>query len=682
MAAWKESFNNLPISTKLNISQTIALVVLFTGAIIGMTSWLTWVTIRDQTATVQQINQQTLNMIQVYNNSLETHAAQICDILRKTLPTGYMLDTTQRIVVAGSQTPALKAGGEVLNLNFTAIDQFSELHGAVGTVFVRDGSDFTRITTSLKTENGDRAIGTKLDREHPAYAALQAKKTYTGRAVLFGRDYMTHYLPMVDASGTVVGALFAGVNITEELAVLRQNIASVKFGKNGYMFIVDSGRNAGTLIAHQTLEGKNLYGEKDVNGFAYIRAMLDQKDGVLSYWFTNTAIGETSPRERTVIFNTIPKWNWIIVSSLDKKDLAENAANARNLLIIGAIVLCALLFSVVFFVSRRWVTRPLTAAVSVLEKIAEGHLTVEIPAHGKDEVGRLLDATTTMAGKMRTALSDIQAAAKQLGKSAEHLVSTAGSAAEQSEQQSSSAMAMAAGIEEMNANIVHVSDGAKQAHQVSLDSDKISNEGALVIQRATDSMGRIADTVRAASDVVGTLEKESKAISNIVGVIKGIADQTDLLALNATIEAARAGEHGRGFAVVADEVRILAERTSSSTQEISLLIQRIIDGTNHAVSSMEAGVRQVEEGVAYAGQAGESISSIRTSASQVSTATISISDALTELSLAVTEISSNIGKIAAMADQNSQIAKETAQCASELEQLSNTLQGHVAHFTI
>lgn len=682
MATWKESFDELPISTKLNIAQTIALVVLFTAAIIGLTRWLTMVTIRDQTETVRQINRQTLDMIQVYNNSLETHAAQIGEVLKKSLPSGYTLDTTERIAVAGTSTPVLKAGGETLNGNFIGIDNFSKVNGAVGTVFVRDGNDFIRITTSLKKEDGERAIGTKLDRSHPAYAALLADKPFTGRALLFGRDYMTHYLPIQDASGAIVGALFAGIDITGETAVLRRSILEVKFGKNGYMFMIDAGKAAGTLIAHPTLEGKNLYDAKDAKGFAYIQAMLEQKDGVLSYWFTNTAAGDTSPREKIVVFNAIPEWNWIIVSSLDKKDLAENAASARNLLIFGGIVLSALLFTVIFIVSRRWVTRPLTETISVMEKIAEGCLTVAIPDHGKDEVGRLLAATNSMAGKIRVALNDIQVAAQQLGKSAGHLVGTAKNAADQSEQQSASAMAMAAAIEEMNANIVHVSDGAKKAHQVSLDSDNISSEGAVIIQRATDSMARIAGTVRAASDVVGTLGKESQAISTIVGVIRGIADQTDLLALNATIEAARAGEQGRGFAVVADEVRKLAERTSNSTQEISPLIQRILDGTTHAVASMEEGVHQVEEGVAYAGQAGGSIASIRQSASQVTVATTTIADALTELSLAVTEISGNIGKIAAVADRNSQIAKETAQCASELEALSHTLQGHVSHFTI
>ncbi|MCL2644885.1 MAG: methyl-accepting chemotaxis protein [Betaproteobacteria bacterium] len=682
MTTLKKTFDNWPIATKLNVVQSIALAILFTVAITWMTGWLTEATIKGQTETVQQINHKTVSMIQVYDHTLERTAARLGSLLKKTLASSYTLDTAQRITVAGVQTPAFRAGNELLNLNFEPIDHFTTASDAVATIFVRDGDEFVRISTSLRKEDGERAIGTKLDRNHPAYAALLANKTFTGKATLFKREYMTHYLPAQDASGTVVGALFIGLDFTEEQILLRQNIRQINLGKNGYMYVLDAGRDAGRMIVHPTMEGKNMYDEKDINGFAYIRSMLEQKNGVLSYWFTNTAAGDNSARERTVVFNLLPEWDWIIVSCLDKEDLAENAISARNLLITGAMVLCVLLFVVVFFTSRRWVTQPLTKAVGAMEKIAGGCLTIEIPEQGNDEAGQLLNATNTMVGKMRSALSNIQAAAQQLADNAEHLVSTAKDVAEQSAQQSDSATTMASGIEEMNANIVHVSDSAKQAHQVSIDSSNISNEGAVVIQQATGSMTRIADTVRTASDVVSTLGRESQAISNIISVIKEIADQTNLLALNAAIEAARAGEQGRGFAVVADEVRKLAERTSCSTQEIGDMICRILDGTANAVTSMQEGVRQVEEGVSYAGQAGGSIASIRQSASQVTAATTSISHALTEQSAAIAEISSNVEKIATMADQNSQTAKESAQYALGLEKLARTLREHVSHFNI
>ena len=150
----------------------------------------------------------------------------------------------------------------------------------------------------------------------------------------------------------------------------------------------------------------------------------------------------------------------------------------------------------------------------------------------------------------------------------------------------------------------------------------------------------------------------------------------------AAIEAARAGESGRGFAVVADEVRKLAERTSKSTQEISGMIDAIQGGTQNAVSSMNAGVSRVNNGVTLATRAGVSIHEIETNARQVVDTVAEISSSLREQSAASTEIARNVERIAQMAEENSAAVADNATTANQLERLSEGLEAEVRRFKL
>ena len=77
-------------------------------------------------------------------------------------------------------------------------------------IFSYDGKDFTRTETTLMN-NGQSAVGTKLDPAGPAYKALSEKHSYTGLATLFGHDYQANYASLLGADGKLTGALFVGV---------------------------------------------------------------------------------------------------------------------------------------------------------------------------------------------------------------------------------------------------------------------------------------------------------------------------------------------------------------------------------------------------------------------------------------------------------------------------------------
>jgi len=130
------------------------------------------------------------------------------------LKDGFTLDTAHRMDVQDRQVGILRSGSRVLNLDFSLPDGFTRQTGMVATVFARDGDDFIRVTTSVRKLDGERAVGTVLDRSGPAYTDAFQGRTHMGYAIIFGKQYITHYEPVKDASGKVVGILFVGLDVT------------------------------------------------------------------------------------------------------------------------------------------------------------------------------------------------------------------------------------------------------------------------------------------------------------------------------------------------------------------------------------------------------------------------------------------------------------------------------------
>jgi hypothetical protein len=172
MPSRRSSPSDWPIAAKINAAQSLALVILFLIAIVGMTLWLTAVQEAKSFAYMRQTTQQVADSIEAYNTLLEKNAERLGKVLDTYFPAGFALDEQRTLPIGEKSVPVLHSGGNTLNLNFEAVDRFTTVTGAVATVFARQGDDFVRVSTSLKKENGERAVGTPLDRAHPAYERL------------------------------------------------------------------------------------------------------------------------------------------------------------------------------------------------------------------------------------------------------------------------------------------------------------------------------------------------------------------------------------------------------------------------------------------------------------------------------------------------------------------------------
>ncbi|MDF2540785.1 MAG: methyl-accepting chemotaxis sensory transducer [Herbinix sp.] len=152
-----------------------------------------------------------------------------------------------------------------------------------------------------------------------------------------------------------------------------------------------------------------------------------------------------------------------------------------------------------------------------------------------------------------------------------------------------------------------------QIAQVSQEVKKLTETNTINMKNAANEMKQIDEATKESRAIITRLGEKSNEISNIAQIIKGISTRTNLLALNASIESARAGEQGKGFSVVASEIRALAEQSRVAADNISVLIQTVLEDTNLAVNSIDLNARIVENGLEIIHMADQSSENVTTS---------------------------------------------------------------------
>lgn len=118
-------------------------------------------------------------------------------------------------------------------------------------------------------------------------------------------------------------------------------------------------------------------------------------------------------------------------------------------------------------------------------------------------------------------------------------------------------------------------------------------EGAEVVNDLNQQAQNVADASSETVEVIERLNSKVEEVQGFVGSILNISSQTNLLALNASIEAARAGEAGKGFAVVAEEIRQLSEQTQTASNNITAIIQELMEDTRRVNDSVQNSVESV-----------------------------------------------------------------------------------------
>ena len=594
------------------------------------------------------------NTVEMFDKSVSSSAKSFGRIFHNTLPGAFALDPATPVDIDGRATPTLSLDGKPLNLDFTAPDHFTAQTGGNATIFAVDGDDFVRVTTSVKKENGARAVGTLLDRASPAYAALREGRSYIGLVTLFGKQYITQYEPVRDAGGKVVAVLYVGVDITEDMRILKDRIRAIKVGDTGYFFVLNAapGKAYGELLVHPSQEGTKLLEAKDAGGRAFIREMLDKKQGSIVYDWQNP--GEASAREKFVVYAEVKGWNWIIAGGTYRDEITAAATALRNRFIGFGLAGLAVLAAVLYWVVRASVSRPLAEVRDVARRIAEGDLTARMASTRRDEIGLMTEAVNKVGASLSAVVGKVREGAEQIANASQEISAGNLDLCQRTEEQAIALATTASSMDQLTATVRQNSDNARQANQLALNASAVAEKGGATVAQVVERMAAISQS--------------SRKISDITGVIDGIAFQTNILALNAAVEAARAGEQGRGFAVVAGEVRSLAQRCAAAAREI----KGLIDASNGAVA---AGSQLVAE-------AGATMHEVLASVARVTDIMSEITAASQEQTAGIEHVNGAVGAMDEATQQNAALVEEASAAAQAMQDQAAELARAVRLFRL
>ncbi|MER1999341.1 MAG: methyl-accepting chemotaxis protein [Lysinibacillus sp.] len=487
----------------------------------------------------------------------------------------------------------------------------------------------------------------------------------------------------------VIGVI--GVDIL--LSSLTKMVSEMEIGYNGYPVIFDE---TGAAIVHPTLAGENL------SETSYVKKLLATTD-------TTNYTSDVENTASIIVGTKIDNVNWSVATIYDKNEVHAVTKNIQVIITVITLAIMLVMFIVLYVVISK-IIRPMYTLGTLMGRVAEGDLTVQIDINSKDEIGRLAHHFNEMIAQMKNIIGVVKNSSVKVEDRSQHLSAMAEETSAASSQVAmsvneiaSSATSSSEQADTVTMQSTSLSDKINNMSELSYGVETITREAATLNENGKAKMeqllvsfeGNEAEILQM-SNVIRQLESKITAIDTIMDTISSVSAQTNLLALNASIEAARAGEHGKGFAVVAEEVRKLAEQSAASTETVKTTITEL-QQESHAVTvrmqqmqqSFNVSSDEVESTNAMFNELSTMIERINKSFIGVNKEIDSVNEykeqvlqTIEELSLNAQSTSAACEEVSASSDEQLQAIHSVAVASEELNQLSSELAVAVGRFKV
>ncbi|MEX1201547.1 MAG: Cache 3/Cache 2 fusion domain-containing protein [Methylophaga sp.] len=551
--------------------------------------------------------------------------------------------------VGDSRVPDLQFGDQSQALQFDLVDRLTDLMGGTATLFSRSGDDFVRISTNVKTADGQRAVGTKLDSEGSAIKAIRDGEAFYGVVDILGNPYFTAYEPIKDRFNHVIGIAYVGYQV--DLDELNAAVAESRVLQQGFVALTD---RRGNLREHSD--------NYDVQTLTTILAEPGD-----DWRVTRTAFDP---------------WGYQIEVGYSEQEI-DNLLWATSIkLLLSALLMGGIIVALIYVLLNRVVVSRVHKLIAALHQITsgEGDLTRRFNSQSSDEFGQMANAFDKLLETLRQTIVQLDGRSDELVTASGQLSDIAELSSQAVRRQSEQTEQAATAVHEMSMTAQSVAQSAVGAESAAQNVQWQTDEANELISRMRQAIESQSNEFKDSASLLDSLKQASNDISQVSEVIRSIAEQTNLLSLNAAIEAARAGEHGRGFAVVADEVRTLAGRTQSSTGEIEALIGRLHQGVEQVAVLMETQVKQAEVNVNAGQEASGALTKVMAAVKEINHLNSEIASAAEQQSAVTEEISRNVTQIRDQSETNAEQSVQTREAGQVLQQLTEQIKKILASY--
>ncbi|WP_050008110.1 methyl-accepting chemotaxis protein [Butyrivibrio sp. WCE2006] len=395
--------------------------------------------------------------------------------------------------------------------------------------------------------------------------------------------------PIKTIDGQFIGCVTVDIMLTE----ISEQIASIKVGETGTLFLIDG---VGNYIYHPEFPDacKDQMNIKDSTELGeYVQSVQSSDSGEGSF--------VAGGGKRLLFWSKVPEMTWKIGLRISESEILKQV-NALMYISIIVCVVAVLLTTIVIIYQATGIAKAVSVVANSLAHLREGEF-VKITGvkKRKDEIGLMTESTNDVINRLESIVTNIKDSAMSVSSSSEELSDMANQISQTAEDVSNAVQEIASGA-------------TQQADEIQSASENVGRIGDAVtdVQDSTDSLSTTAGKMKEASEISSkslaslqdssqemtakideisrTIQATQEAVTNIGGKVEGItsiATQTNLLSLNASIEAARAGEAGKGFAVVAEEIGQLAENSKQLADDIKVEMESLLNQAKAAVDAAE-----------------------------------------------------------------------------------------------